>query len=162
MKVIVKRSARRKKTIPARMVDGAMVVMAPATISDEELDEHISRFRAKMEMKIAPKDNVHLQKRADYLNRRYFDGALSWKSISYSYRQMKRRGSCTPADGTIRISSRMKNVPQWVEDYIIVHELAHLVEPNHGKRFKNLVHKYPLSERATGYLMALDAMGYKD
>ena len=70
---------------------------------------------------------------------------------------MKRFGSCTLEDGTIRISSRLRDAPPWVEDYVVVHELAHLIEPSHNRRFKELVRRYPLAERAIGYLMAFDS-----
>ncbi len=46
-----------------------------------------------------------------------------------------RWGSCTPADGTIRISSRLRAMPTWVLDYVLVHELAHLIAPGHDRRF---------------------------
>lgn len=158
MEVIVKRSPRRRKTLQARMVEGTLVVMAPAAISDRELAEHVSRFRARMALKMGERDDAHLAKRADHLNRKYFDGLLRWRGISYSDRQMKRFGSCTIEDGTIRISSRLKDAPQWVEDYVVVHELAHLLEPSHDKRFRELVGRYPLTERAIGFLFALDWM----
>lgn len=158
MEVIVKRSARRKKTVQARMVDGNLVVMAPASISEMELAEHISCLAARMAKRMAGRDDAHLARRAEHLNRKYFDGALSWKAISYSDRQMKRFGSCTVEDRTIRISSRMREAPQWVEDYVVVHELAHLMEPSHNRRFKELVGRYPLTERAVGFLLALDMM----
>ena len=41
---------------------------------------------------------------------------------------------------------------------MIVHELAHLVVPGHGRDFAELVGRYPLTERATGYLMALERL----
>ena len=66
-----------------------------------------------------------------------------------------RWASCTPADGTIRISERLRDVPAWVLDYVLVHELTHLLEPGHDERFWAWVHRFPRSERAIGYLEGL-------
>jgi len=161
MEILIKRSARRKKTIQARMVDGVMEVMAPEDIPEGELQEHISRLKARMEKKTTRRDDAKLEERARHLNRKYFQGKLAWKGISYSTRQMKRNGSCNISERTISISYRLMDMPRWVEDYVIVHELAHLVEPNHGRRFKSLVMRYPLAERARGYLIAMDRMARK-
>jgi predicted metal-dependent hydrolase len=161
MKIIVKRSSRRKKTIQARMVDGIMEVLAPASISNKDLEGYISRLQLRLELHSIPRDDSYLDERAGYLNRKYFNGELSWESIKYSYRQERRRGSCTVSDRTIRISHRLAKMPRWVEDYVIVHELAHLIEPNHGKHFRSLVKRYPLAERAIGFLMAAETSGYQ-
>ncbi|MDD4094028.1 MAG: M48 family metallopeptidase [Methanothrix sp.] len=162
MEVVVKRSARRKKTIQARMVGGKMEILAPASISDAALAGHIEKLQTRLEKRIYPKDDLHLQKRADHLNRKYFQGSLTWNCIQYSANQERRRGSCNCVARTIRISSNLATLPQWVEDYVIVHELAHLLEPNHGKRFKALVHRYPLAERAIGFLIASESLRHKN
>ena len=158
MEIVVKRSARRKKTIQARMVAGKMEVLAPASISDATLRVHIEKLQTRLEKRVYPKDDLHLSQRAAFLNKRYFQGSLSWRSIQYSSRQEHRRGSCNCAARSILISSRLASLPQWVEDYVIVHDLAHLIEPNHGKRFKALVNRYPLAERAIGFLMASETL----
>jgi predicted metal-dependent hydrolase len=158
MKVIVKRSSRRKRTIQARMVDGAIEILAPASISDAALNDHISRLQARLVKRTAPRDDSSLNARAEYINKKYFGGALLWKSISYSSRQARRRGSCNFCSKTIKISQRLARMPQWVEDYVIIHELAHLLQPNHGKRFKALVSRYPLAERAIGFLIASELL----
>jgi predicted metal-dependent hydrolase len=158
MEVIIKRSTRRKKTIQARMVNGAIEVLAPASISNKALEDHISQLQAKLELSNLPRNDACLNERAKFLNQKYFNGELVWNSIKYSLRQEKRRGSCTTFNKTIRISQRLAIMPRWVEDYVIVHELAHLIEPNHGKHFKSLVRRYPLAERAIGFLMAAEIL----
>jgi len=158
VEVMIKRSARRKKTIQARMIGGRMEVLAPASISDAALQGHIEKLRIKLEKWAHPKDDAHLQERARYLNRRYFQGCLTWSSIRYSTNQERRRGSCNTLTRSILISSKLASLPQWVEDYVIVHELAHLLEANHGQRFKTLVRRYPLAERAIGYLIASESL----
>jgi predicted metal-dependent hydrolase len=161
MEIIIKRSKRRKKTIQARMIDGNMEVLAPAALPDAALKDHISRLQARLVKRATTRNDALLASRAQHLNRRYFEGMLRWNSIQYSSCQERRRGSCNYTTRTIRISERLAEMPQWVEDYVIVHELAHLLEPNHGKRFKALVRRYPLAERAIGFLIASETLGQK-
>jgi predicted metal-dependent hydrolase len=135
-----------------------LVVRAPATISDAELSPIIEKLKAKLEKKQRRrqfKSDASLEARARELNRRYFDGELTWASIRYVTNQNKRFGSCTPSHGTIRISHRVEEMPAWVRDYVVVHELVHLVEPNHSRAFWDLVNRYPKTERARGYLIAI-------
>ena len=98
-----------------------------------------------------------LHDRATKLNARHFGGALRWNSIGFA--EMKHLwGSCTFTDGAIRIARRAASLPDWVLDYLLVHELAHLVHSDHGAEFHALENRYPLTERAKGYLLALDSM----
>lgn len=111
------------------------------------------RFEAKAK-RTALNNEGHLQRRAGELNRQYFDGKLEWNSLEYVTNQNSRYGSCSPKDRTVRISAELAAMPAFVRDYVIVHELAHLVQPNHSPKFWDLVNRYPLTERARGYLMA--------
>lgn len=151
------RSAKRRKTVGARLEDGVLVIRAPATIRDEELAPIIDSLKKRMKRraKNVPQSDEALEKQARELNRKYFDGRLKWQSVRYVTNQNSRFGSCTPDDGTIRLSHRLAGMPSWVRDYVLIHELAHLVEANHGPRFWDLVNRYPLTERARGYLMAV-------
>ena len=157
MKVRIIRSKKRRKTVQAREVDGIIEVLAPARMSDEELGPFIISLRERIERKKAKaelNDDV-LEKRARRLSLQYLGGLPRWDSIRWVTNQKKRHGSCTASKGAIRISHRISHMPRFVQDYIIVHELAHLLEPNHGKRFWELVYRYHRTERARGYLMAV-------
>ena len=159
METRIIRSRRRTKTVQAREVDGVFEVRAPAAMSDTELAPIVVRLQKKIERRKARRelDDAGLEQRAAELNQLYFNGRLSWQSIRWSSRQNRRHGSCSPLKGTIRISHHLVKVPRFVLDYVLVHELAHLLEPNHGRAFWALVNRYPKTERARGYLMALDA-----
>lgn len=152
------RSEQRRKTVSARLEDGVLIIRAPSSMRDDELAPIIDglkkRIRRRNSRSVTQTDEL-LEQRARELNRKYFDGRLTWQSVRYVTNQNSRFGSCTPADGTIRLSHRLASMPVWVRDYVLVHELAHLVEANHGPRFWKLVNRYPLTERARGYLMAV-------
>ena len=63
-----------------------------------------------------------------------------------------RWGSCTVRDN-INLNWRLIKAPIFVVDYVIAHELAHLLEPNHTPRFWNIVKtQVPTMERARGWL----------
>ncbi len=157
MDVRIIRSSKRHKTIQARKVGDTLEVRVPANMSDAELEPHVAKLVERMERRTAKADldDEALEKRARELNRQYFDGRLQWQSICWVTNQNKRYGSCTPAQGTIRIAHQLADMPRFVQDYVIVHELAHLLEANHGPRFWKLVNRFPRTERARGYLMAV-------
>lgn len=157
MEIRVIRSKKRRKTVQAREVDGALEILAPARMSDKELAPYIVNLKERIQRrgKKSELDDAALEKRAHRLNKRYFNDRINWESIRWVTNQTKRHGSCTPRRGTIRISHRIAGMPLFVQDYVIVHELAHLVEPNHSKNFWDLVYRYPRTERARGYLLAV-------
>ncbi len=156
MEVKIVRSQQRAKTVSARAVDGVFVVQAPAHMSDAELQPVVDKLLQRWQRRQAKSalDDAALERRAQELNRQYFGGKLAWQSVRWVSNQNSRHGSCTPSQGTIRISHRLAAMPAFVRDYVLVHELAHLLEPNHGPRFWRLVNQYPRTERARGYLMA--------
>ena len=158
MEIEIIRSARRTKTISAKMDGDTLVIRAPAHMSDAELAPYVDELQKKVERRQrrdAAGGDEALMNRAQTLNRRYFDGKLKVVSVRWVSNQQRRFGSCTTNRGTIRISDRLQDVPAWVLDYVLVHELAHLKEPNHSKRFWALVNRYPRTERARGFLMGM-------
>lgn len=131
----------------------------PASLSAEEEREWVERMVARLTKREETRRlnaGRSLEASAHRLNERHFEGGLRWESIRYVTNQQSLLGSCTPEDRTIRISHRVARLPDWVRDYVVMHELAHLVEPPHSARFWDLVGRYALAERARGYLMALE------
>jgi predicted metal-dependent hydrolase len=152
------RSARRKRTVTARWANGAMEVLAPASMPEDQLQAMVEKLRQRLENRRTGRQlnsDAALRQRADDLNRKYFKGRLKIACIEYVANQNRRFGSCTPLDAHIRLSVRVGALPDWVRDYVIVHELAHLMEANHSDRFWRLAGAYPLAERARGYLLAI-------
>ena len=156
MRIEILRSKRRKKTVAARIAGDTLQVRAPADLPQEELDRIIAQLQPRLERERRRRqalDDEELAERAAALNRRFFGGRLHIGRICYVTNQEQRYGSCSPDAETIRISHRVAAMPPWVRDYVLMHELAHLQEPNHSPRFWALVNRYPRSERARGFLM---------
>ncbi|HEY5650713.1 MAG TPA: M48 family metallopeptidase [Acidimicrobiia bacterium] len=147
------RSPRRKKTISARVTDGRIVVRVPDGLTRSEETRLVDSIVEKMTRRMGA-GGVDLASRARQLARRF--GLPEPRSITWSDRQQARWGSCTATQGSIRISSRLSTVPDFVLDHVILHELVHLRVAGHGPDFQALVSRDPLAERAGGYLMALD------
>ena len=155
----VRRSRQRRRTVSAYREGGRTIVLIPARFSaDEErtwVEAMILRLAAG-DKRRRPSDEQLLARATD-LSRRFLGGLASPVSIAWVTNQNSRWGSCTPADGTIRISSRVKGMPSWVLDYVILHELTHLLQPGHGGEFWSLLESYPRTERARGYLEGVAA-----
>lgn len=157
MKVEVVRSPRRRKTITAEHREGRVVVRLPAGMTRAEERRWVHRMVARLtERERLERLNARrtLERTAQRLNRELFGGRLRWRSVRFVANQRDRYGSCTPDDGAIRISDRVAAYPSWVREYVLVHELAHLLVPSHSPRFWRLVERYPLAERARGFLLA--------
>jgi predicted metal-dependent hydrolase len=150
--VDVVRSKRRTRTAQAYIRDGRLRVMVPFGLDHDEEARLVDGLVARVSRKVASTE-VDLVQRARDLARDYRLSEPT--SIEWSSRQSTRWGSCSPGEGSIRISVRLASLPGWVLDSVLIHEMAHLDEPNHGPRFKALVDRYELAERAKGYLMAI-------
>ena len=155
----VRRSGRRRRTVSAYREGGRTVVLIPARFSAAEerawVDAMIRKLAAG-DKRRRPSDK-QLQERAADLSSRFLGGLAKPVSIAWVTNQSTRWGSCTPSEGTIRISARVKGMPPWVLDYVILHELTHLLEPGHGGEFWSLLASYPRTERARGYLEGVAA-----
>jgi hypothetical protein len=156
--VEIRVSRRRKKSAQAHLEAGKVVVVVPAVLTAKEREEVAARLALRM---IGPGSRKRLltdrdlELRARQLADRFLSGVRP-SSVRFVANQTRRWGSCTPATGEIRLSSRLQGFPSYVVDAVIFHELAHLLEASHSPRFKALCDRYPRQAEADAFLLGFE------
>lgn len=153
--VEVRRSRRRRRTVSAYVEDDRIVVLVPDNLTKAEERDWVRTMVARLQRREqrGKRSSEELLRRAKELNDRYLGGLAEPASVTWVANQRARWGSCSPKDRTIRLSERLQRMPAWVVDYVLVHELAHLIEPRHSEAFWGWVAHYPQAEKAKGYLL---------
>ena len=84
------------------------------------------------------------EEQIEKMKRQVLEYAGKWERVmgvhasGWTLRDMKTRwGSCTVSTGRIRLNTRLVYYPEECLEYVIVHELCHLIEPSHNQRFKS-------------------------
>ncbi len=159
--VEVRRSARRRRTVTAYREQGRTIVLIPAAFSPAEERRWVAQMVAKLQTREERRrkslgGDDELMARALALSAAHLEAAAEPAAVKWVDNQNRRWGSCTPADRTIRLSSRLRSMPEYVVDYVLVHELVHLIEPGHNEHFWDLVARYPRAERARGFLEGIE------
>lgn len=153
MKFKIVKSRSRSRTASAQQKKDHFVLTVPYFLKRDQIEEIKNKFKKKIGRSQKRKNN--LEKMADRLNQQYFKGKLKYNSANWSDRQKTILGSCSIRNKNIRLSSSLKRAPIWVIKAVLLHELAHLVYPDHGRKFNRKIDEYPQLERAKGYLHAL-------
>jgi predicted metal-dependent hydrolase len=161
--VEVRRSAKRRRTVSAYRDGARIVVLIPSRFTKAEEAQWVREMVDRLDSRTRRRrdgGDTGLSRRAAELSTSYLAGRAKPTSVRWVATMRTRWASCTPADGTIRLSERLRDMPHWVRDYVLVHELAHLLVPGHGPDFWALVQRYPRTERARGYLDGVSAAAY--
>jgi hypothetical protein len=155
----IRRSARRRRTVSAYREGDKIIILMPARTSKAEeqrliteMVERVTRREARVAGTGTRAGDSQLLSRARQLSGSYLDGRAQPVSVRWVTNMHHRWGSCTPTDRTIRLSHRLQSMPSWVIDYVLVHELSHLLEPGHDRAFWAWAERYPRTERARGFL----------
>ena len=155
--VEIRVSARRRKWVAAHWEGETIVVVVPQRMLKRDrqsyADEMAARLLADRERRRPTDEKLTL--RAVDLSTRYLDGLAVPSAVTWSSRQRQSWGSCSVTDRTIRISDRLLDVPEWVLDAVLVHELAHLLRSDHDAEFAALVARYPRTADAEIFLAGL-------
>jgi predicted metal-dependent hydrolase len=157
--VQVSRSKRSKKTVSARFRDGIVQITIPSWMSAKEEAEWVAKMVHRFERANRNTD-ADLMAKAKQLARDY--KLPKPASVVWTRELSSRWGSCTTDTGAIRINGKLAKAPSWVVDYVLVHELAHLMHADHSAAFWDVVARYPKSERAIGFLMGLGMVEHDD
>lgn len=163
----VRRSKRRRRTVSARAEGNRIVVMVPDDLSAAEEKAQVDAIAARVRQKVGSSlDNSELERRARKLAQTVLEGRPRFESIKWVKNMSRRWASVTggvESPGRIRISHRLGDVPGYVLDDVIVHELVHtFVDGGHSDQFWYWAAKAPYHERARGYLEAYQRWGTKD
>src|SRR5437764_14725874 len=129
--VDVRRSGRRRRTVSAYRDGERVVVLIPGQFSRAEEREWVDRMLERLAARDqrTRRTDAELAARARRLVPRYlaeYPSASRPASIRWVSNQNGRWGSCTPADRTIRISDRIMDMPDWVIDYVLLHQVVPL------------------------------------
>lgn len=165
----VRRSARRTRTVSAYRDGEKIVVLVPARLSRIQearwvrkmVDDIVAREQRTRAAGPRRSDEALIE-RARSLNQKFLDGRADPRSVVWVDTMQRRWASCTSIDRTIRMSRRLEPMPAWVVDYVLVHELAHIMVGGHGADFWALVNRYERTERARGYLEGVSAAAHLD
>lgn len=158
--VEVRRSTRRRRTVTAYRQGELVVVLVPARLRIAEIEQAVAdlvpKVLAKETRRRAPAGDAELLERAKALTSAHLQPDSGTAPLPASVRwvsnQSQRWGSCSVTSREIRLSDRLRAMPSWVVDYVLIHELAHLQHADHSPAFWALVARHPMAERARGYL----------
>ncbi|MEZ4985620.1 MAG: M48 family metallopeptidase [Saprospiraceae bacterium] len=116
----------------AKIINGTIALML-----GEQLDEaqRSDAIRTLMSRLMAKEFLPTITERVKVLNERFFKKNIRSVKLKYNHSNW---GSCSRS-GNINLSTRLLFAPDEVIDYVIIHELAHLVELNHSQRFWDIV-----------------------
>lgn len=157
-KVEVKRSKRAKRNVTAYRDNDKTVVTVPTRMAKRDVDSYVAELVNRLDDRDERSASQEsLERRARGLSRKYlgqdlFETHKVPVKIRWVTNQNSRWGSCTPDEGSIRLSHRMQRMPSFVIDSVIVHELIHLLVTDHSPAFYELMNKFPQHEKAKAYL----------
>ena len=156
--VEVRRSTRRRRSVTAYREDGRTVVVVPHRMTRAEIVPYVEELvgRLAQRERRGRRTDAQLVARAAELSRRHLEGRAVPSTVRWVGNQRRRWGSCTPADGSIRLSDRLVPMPEYVVDYVLVHELVHLLVADHGPAFEAWMSHYPRLLEARAFLAGVD------
>lgn len=150
------------KHVNARLRDTTLTISAPLAMSEAALAPIITDLAQKL-VRRAHARVVNVEEDALALVRRVaqrFPVPVPVADVRFVTTQEACWGSYSVATRTIRLNATLRQMPPWVLEYVVVHELAHALHPNHSPAFWALVRQvYPKTEQAKAFLHGVSWLG---
>ena len=126
---IISINREERKTCSARLIQNNIIdIRLPHSMNFEEAQQQMKPLLSRC---VAKDQHAMIAEKLHRFNEQYYQKTIRQIRLRYNHSNW---GSCS-RNGNISISTRVLFAPEEVIDYVCIHELAHLVEPNHSKRF---------------------------
>ena len=153
---------KRVKHVNARLRDDTLLVSAPLHMPETVLAPLIADLARKLVRRLRGQA-VNAEEDALVLARRVatrFPAPVDIAQVRFVTTQQACWGSYSPTTRTIRLNASLRQMPRWILEYVVVHELAHTVHPNHAPAFWTLVRRvYPKTDQARAFLAGVSWLG---
>jgi len=133
-------------TSNAKLTGNKIKLKLDQSLLEKEKSDSIRRLLSRV---LGKKYKDEVEHRLRLINKHYFQHKVNSVRLKYNRTNW---GSCS-CSGNINLSTRLLMAPEWVRDYVIVHELAHINEMNHSSKYWSIVEKvYPEYKKAEKWL----------
>lgn len=129
-KILIQES---NKKLYKGLLNGHTIHITSGAYSSEE--NHLKNIRSLLSRVVAQDFTPEITQRVHALNEKHIRKKINSVKLKYTH---SRWGSCS-TNGNINLSTRLLFAPEKVIDYVIIHELAHLIQPNHSSAFWAIV-----------------------
>ena len=161
LNVLVER--KHVKNVNARLRDTTLTISAPHTMPQAKLEPIITDLARRLLRRVharqvnAEEDALALARRVATL----FPAPPAVADVRFVTTQQACWGSYSMATRTIRLNAALRQMPRWVLEYVVAHELAHAVHANHSPAFWALVRGvYPQTDQAKAFLHGVSWLGH--
>ena len=153
---------KRVKNINARLRESTLLISAPLNTPQATLDQVIPELGRRL-VRRARARQVNVEEDALALAHRIaarFPNKLEVASVQFVTTQESRWGSYSPATRTIRLHAALREMPRWVLEAVVAHELAHVTHRDHSPAFWALLRRAcPDTDRARAFLAGVSWLG---
>jgi predicted metal-dependent hydrolase len=153
---------KRVKNINARLRESTLSVSAPLQTPQATLDQIIPDLARRL-VRRARARQINIEDDALALANKIaarFPNKPSIAQVQFVTTQEARWGSYSTATRTIRLNAALREMPRWVLEAVVAHELAHISHHDHSPAFWALLRSvYPATDRADAFLAGVSWLG---